>query len=414
MLDYDSQRKRIYDICAHEGDDYVKFHGAMGTPVYQTSLFVDIGADREKAYHYSRSSNPTFEVAEEKLAQMENAGGAILTSSGMAAISIAMISCVKNGGHVITLNNVYGGTKSQLTYLERMNIETSYVRGVCIDDFEKAVKPNTQLIYLESPTTFMFELQDLKEIADFARQRGIKTMIDNTWATPFFQNPLDFGIDIVVHSVSKYLGGHSDLIGGAVAASQDIIDDMRKTERLNFGCQMDPHQAWMVVRSLRSFPVRMEKHMENGMKIAEFLNAHPLVAEVKYPGLPGYPQKDLAEKQMYGYSSLFSFVTKGTDEQARAFVKNVKIFNRAPSWGGYDSLLTGVGLYRSAANREATSKDAASKAASSGSVAGGNAAGRDAAHRNAVTPGLIRIAVGLESPESLMEALDDGLKTHII
>ena len=384
MLEYERQRRRIYDICAHEGDDYAKFHGAMGTPIYQTSLFVDIGLERGSGYHYSRVNNPTFEVAENKLAMMENAGGAILTSSGMAAISIALLACVRSGDHIISLNNVYGGSKAQLTYMERFNVETTYVRGLCIEDFERAAKPNTRLIYLESPTTFMFEMQDLGEIAEFARRRGIKTMIDNTWATPFFQNPLDFGIDIVVHSVSKYLGGHSDLIGGAVIASQDIIDNMRKTERVNFGCQMDPHQAWMVVRSLRSFPARMEKHMENGMKIAKFLNDHPLVAEVKYPGLPGYPQKALAEKQLYGYSSLFSFVTKGNEEQARAFVKGARIFNRAPSWGGYDSLMTGVGI---------------------------NA---DAAKRNAVTPGLIRIAVGMESPESLMEALDDGLRAHII
>ena len=383
MLDYEGQRRRMYNICAHEGDDYEKFHGAMGTPIYQTSLFVDIGLGHEAGYHYTRINNPTFEVAEKKLALMENAGDAILTSSGMSAITVAMLYCVKSGGHIVTLGNVYGGSKAQLKYFERLGIETTYVRGTRVEDFEGAIKPNTQLIYLESPTTFMFEMQDLGGVAQLAKSLGIMTMIDNSWASPFFQNPLDFGIDIVVHSASKYIGGHSDIIGGAVMASSEIIDGIRRTERANFGCQMDPHQAWMVVRSLRSFPVRMEKHMENGMKVAKFLDAHPLVAEVKYPGLGSYPQKELADKQLYGYSSLFAFVTKGTVEQTRAFVKDTRIFNRAPSWGGFDSLLIGVGLHEMAIKR------------------------------GDVTPGLLRIAIGLESPDSLMEALDAALTAHI-
>ena len=380
-MDKQKQLRRIYDIVAHEGDDYVQNLGAMGTPIYQTSLFVDCGLEHN--YGYTRSGNPTFDVGEQKIALMEKAEDAAFTSAGMSAISLAMLSCVKTGEHILTLKNVYGGSKLQLKYFERFGIETSYVPGNSLDDFENAIRPNTRLIYLESPSTFMFEMQDIEEIVKLAKSKGIRTMIDNTWATPVYQNPIKYGVDLVIHSCSKYLGGHSDLVGGVIVGAKELIEEIRKVERLNFGCQMDPHQAWMTIRGIRTLPVRLEQSMQNTTVIANFLEKHPCVQEVKWPGLASYPQKKLADKYLYGCSGLFSIITKGTMEQARNFVGNTAIFNRAPSWGGYDSLITAVGCTQ------------------------------ESVEQNSITPGLIRVAIGLESSETLMEALDTSLRKYI-
>ena len=383
-MDYQKQQRRVTDVAAFYADDYAARQGSMGVPIYQTSIFVP--TDPPSGYHYTRIGNPTFDVGEKKLAEMENGQKAILVTSGMTAISLAVLSCVKSGGHIITLRNLYPGALGGLfPYLaERFNIETTFVDGKRVEDFEEAIRPNTQLIYLESPSSYMFEMQDIEEIVRLAKAKGIKTMIDNTWATPIFQNPLDFGVDLVVHSCSKYIGGHSDLIGGVIVGSEEIISAISSTERTTFGCVMDPHQAWLVARGLRTLPVRMEKHMDNGLKVARFLADHPCIAEVKHPGLPQYAQKKLSEKYLYGYSSLFAFVTKGTLEQSRQSVEDTAVFNRTVSWGGYDSLLAAFGC-----------------------------GSEESAKANYVTPGLIRISVGLEAPETLMEALDTSLRKYV-
>ena len=381
-MDYKQQQRRIADIAAFYADDYAQRQGAMSPPIYQSSIFVPL--DPPNPFHYTRVSNPTIEIGEKKIAKMENGEQALFVSSGMSAISLAILTCVSAGGHIVTLNNVYPGSMSQFEYLKTLNISVSHVRGTHIEDFEVALRPNTQLLYLESPSSYMFEIQDLEEVVRLARHRGIKTMIDNSWATPVFQNPLDFGIDLVVHSISKYIGGHSDLIAGTLIGREEELMQKAAGIRSNFGFVMDPHQAWLVVRGIRSLALRMEKHRDNSLKVASFLESHPCIAEVIHPGLPSYPQKKLAEKYLYGSSGLFSFTTKGTLEQSRNAVQDTSIFQKTVSWGGYDSLLSAYGC-----------------------------SSKESAATNHVKAGLIRASIGLESPESLMEALDEALRKNV-
>ena len=227
-----------------------------------------------------------------------------------------------------------------LTYLKRFGIDVTFVEGTVIEDFENAIRPNTKVIYLESPATFTFKLQPLREVAELAKAHHIKTIIDNTWATPIFQNPIDMGIDIVVHSASKYFGGNSDLVGGVIMGSDEDITHIFNTEFMPLGPVPDPMQAWLILRNLRNLEVRMPVHYRNAMGLAEFLESRPEVESVLYPLLPSFPQYELAKKQLRGGSGLFSFRLKTRKlEDVKKFTDSVRYFKRAVSWGGYESLL---------------------------------------------------------------------------
>lgn len=368
------------DICAHAGEDYRSHFGAMSPPIFQTSLFAQQDGEANP-YLYSRLANPTVSLCEEKLALLEHAEKAVLFSSGMGAISAAISSSVKAGDHVIMVRSAYGPAKGFLDYLSRFGVSCTLVEGSRISDYEAAARENTRLIYLETPSTFLFGLQDLAQVAEFAKSRGIRTIADNTWATPVFQNPLDFGIDLVVHSASKYLGGHSDILGGVVAGSKELAEPVALYERQLYGAVMDPHQAWLLMRGLRTLPLRMRQHMESGMEIARFLEGHPKIERVLYPGLPAHPQYELGRRQMKGYSGVMSFVTKGTPEQNDRLLAKIKIFQKGVSWGGYDSLISGPGVHLTA----------------------------EQSQESGMPVGLIRISVGLEHLDSLKEALDAAL-----
>ena len=344
-----TERKQleVSDILLHYNEHSLPYN-AVVPPLVQTSIysfntfdeFRDAMEDESKSFLYSRGNNPTVNLCEEKIAALEHADKAKLVSSGVAAISSAIMPFVESGDHCIVINDCYCWTRYILSeYLSRFGVTVTFVEGVKVEDFEKACQKNTKIIYLESPATFTFKLQPLKEIAEFAKSKGIKTIIDNTWATPIFQNPIDYGIDLVIHSASKYLGGNSDLVGGVIAGSEEDLDRIFKTQFLPLGPVPDPFMAWLILRNLRSLAVRMPVHYKNALGLATYLESRSDVEEVLYPMLPSFSQYELARKQLRGGSGLFSFRLKTRDvEKIKKITDSVHYFKKAVSWGGYESL----------------------------------------------------------------------------
>ncbi|WP_135556828.1 trans-sulfuration enzyme family protein [Paenibacillus cymbidii] len=368
------------DICAHWADEYDRHLGAIVTPIYQTSLFTR--KTMNHGYTYTRVANPTTEVVERKIAALEEGEAARCFSSGMAAITAALMSVLEKDSHVVCPLNVYAPTKAFLeSYMAKFGVEVTFVSGEDVADFERALRPNTKAIYLETPLSNVFTLQDLRAIATLARSRGIVTIADNTWATPLYQNPIACGIDLVVHSATKYMGGHSDILAGVVVGSEAAMEGLTHRERGMFGAAMDPHQAWLLLRGLRTLPVRMRQHQESALAIAAFLEAHPQVERVLYPGLPSHPQYELGRSQMSGYSGLIGFVPKGSKEQVQRFIKRLELFQEGPSWGGFESLINSPGLWIDEATSRATG----------------------------MPLNLLRISLGLEHTGSLMDDLDRAL-----
>ncbi len=361
---------------------------AVSPPIFQTSIFSFNSFDElqaaiaseEEHFLYSRGNNPTVNLVEQKIAALEKAERAKLLSSGVSAICASIMGFVSAGDHVICVKDCYVWTRRLLeTYLKRFGVTHTFVEGNHPDEIEAAIRPTTRLIYLESPTTLTFKLQDLHAIATIARARGIRTAIDNTWSTPIFANPIELGVDLVVHSVSKYLGGHSDVVAGVVAGSAKDIAHIFNTEFLQLGTVPDPMMAWLVLRGLRTLAVRMPVHFANALHVARHLADHPAVEDVLYPFLPSHPQYGLAKRQMRGGGSLFSIRLKTRDlAKVKEFVNSLRMFKRAVSWGGYESLIF-----------------------------------PDAAHYPGDPPpdrvSLIRLHIGLEDKEAIVADLDQAL-----
>lgn len=336
------------DICTHLGDDYDKYSGAVIPPIFQNTLFVqptEVNGVTGTEYAYTRVSNPTVDAAERKIAALEGADGALCFASGMAAISSAILYYAKAGGHIIAISSIYGPAASLIRdwLAPKFGVTYTFVNGSDLDEIRDAIRPETTLIYLESPSSCVFRMQDLEAIAEMAKEHGIGTAIDNTYATPLHQNPLRHGIDIVCHTATKYLGGHSDILGGAVAARREIISTLQGRERALLGGNMDPHQAWLLIRGLRTLPIRLKQHGENGMKIAAFLENHPAVEKVYYPGSATYEQKDLFDKYLTGTNGLMSFDVKGDAAAAQKVVGHLHHFQNGCSWGGFESLAIFIG-----------------------------------------------------------------------
>ena len=379
----------------HAGEDR-DGGGPAAPPLHQTSTFtfpswdaIDDAFDRRtEAFIYSRLGNPTVRLAEEKLARLAGGERARLFASGMAAVTAAVLSCADAGDHVVAVRNVYGPASTLLDgYLRRkMGVETTFVGGEDPDEFEAAATDRTRLFYLESPSSAVFGLQDVAEVAARARARGVRTVLDNTWATPIFQRPLGLGIDLEVHSVSKYLGGHSDLVGGAVIGSRERLDRLAVAEGELLGATMPPFEAWLLTRSLRTLPVRMRQHESSGLAVARFLEGHRAVRRVLHPGLESHPQHALARRQMSGTTGLIGF-DLATDDLARIrrFVDALDVFQIGVSWGGHESLVYAPAIsYLKELPPE--------RFASLG-----------------IAPGTIRISVGLEHPDDLIADLGQAL-----
>ena len=334
----------------HEGEDRRAYEGAVVPPLFQNSLFtfesweaIDKAYDdRTQHFIYSRGKNPTVSVAERKLALLAGAEKAQLFPSGMGAISAAVLHCLRAGDHVVAVKNIYGPANNLLSkYLtQKMDIDVTFVPGDTIEDFEAALRDRTRLIYLESPSSAVFGLQDLRAVAALARSRNIRTIIDNTWATPVFQPALSMGIDMEVHSCSKYIGGHSDIIAGVVMGTAEDIDAIATREYEWLGAKTAPFEAWLILRSLRTLPIRLRQHQENAMQVARFLEGHPKIRLVRYPGLQSFPQYALGQQQMSGYTGLMSFQLATEDlDSIKTFFNSLRIFTIGVSWGGHESLI---------------------------------------------------------------------------
>ena len=338
---------RAEEICTHYSEDPSRFAGAVTPPIFQSSLFTECEGnegDREGRYAYTRVSNPTTEIVENKVAALEQGEAAKCFSSGMGAISAAMMHYLKKDSHVVAVASIYGPAHRFLAeYMKRFGVAVTFVKGTDTEEIEGAIRENTDLIYLESPSTYLFLVQDLSKIAEIAKRHHAATVIDNTYCTPIFQKPLTLGIDMVVHSASKYLGGHSDIIGGVVIGRKEDIDQIAQSERELFGAVMSPFDSWLMLRGIRTLPVRMKQHMANAMEMAAYFQELPVVKEVIYPWWETHPQYELATKQMTGASGLMSVVFDLPGEQIKRIVRELEFFHRGPSWGGFESLISPVG-----------------------------------------------------------------------
>ena len=352
-MDQTHTHTEITEILHHMGEHSLP-NNAVAPPIFQTSIFCfdsyeafyEALQHEDEHYIYTRGNNPTVNLCEQKIAALEHTERAKLVSSGVAAISSAVMAFMKQGDHAVCIRSAYSWANYLFkTYLKRFGIETTFIDGYTVEEFEQAIRPNTRVIYLESPATFTFTLQPLRQVAELAKQHGIKTVIDNTWATPIFQNPADLGIDLVIHSASKYLGGNSDVVGGVVCGNDEDITRIFTTEFMMQGQVPDPFSAWLILRNLRTIHLRMPVHYRNALGLAEFLEARDDVESVNYPLLPSFPQYELAKEQMRGGSGLFSFRLRTRDlEKVIAITNRLKFFKLAVSWGGYESLFEPTSL----------------------------------------------------------------------
>lgn len=313
--------------------------GAIMTPVYLTSTYVQESPGVHKGWEYSRTHNPTRHAYESCMASLEGGKHGFAFSSGCAATT-TVLHLLKGGDHVIAMDDMYGGTFRLFDkILKHDGMEFSFVDLTKVENFEKAVKPNTKLVWLETPTNPTLKLVDIKKIAAIAKSKGILVAVDNTFMSPYFQRPLELGADIVVHSATKYIGGHSDTVGGMVVVSRADLAERMAFLSNGIGATQGAFDSFMFLRSLKTLPLRMKAHQENAMAIAKFLESHPKVDKVIYPGLESHPQHALAKEQMHGFGGMITFYIKGGLDSARKFLENVNVFSLAESLGGVESLI---------------------------------------------------------------------------
>ncbi|AEH24553.1 cystathionine gamma-synthase [Pyrococcus yayanosii] len=363
-------------------------YGDVVSPIHLSTTFAKKSVrEVEKGYVYSRTGNPTRDSLEKKLAALENAKYGLAFSSGLAAESTILLALLKKGDHVVAFDDLYGGTKRLFNQvMERFGIDFTYVDARDPENVRKAIKENTKMIWLETPTNPLLKLADIKAISEIAHERNIIVVVDNTFASPYFQNPLDLGADIVLHSVTKYLSGHSDVVGGAVMLNDDELYEKLKFHQNAVGAILSPFDSWLVMRGIKTLAVRMERHEKNAMRIAEYLEEHPLVEKVYYPGLPSHPQHELAKRQMRGFGGMLSFELKGGLKEAVKFVESLEIFALAESLGGVESLIELPALMTHASLP------------------------KEEREKVGIKDSLIRVSVGIEDVEDLIEDLERGFE----
>ncbi len=346
--------KDIDTLLQHEGEEQ-HIMGAVVPPIFQNSLFVQDSCDAwmqanepssQKCgkYVYSRVGNPNLSVVEAKISALECCDSTRCFQSGMGAMTAAIFSCLKAGDHAICIDTVYGPTRKFFAeFLHRFGVETTFVDGRAVDNFVAATRPNTKLIYLESPSSLVFQLQDLAAIAEFARSRGIKTAIDATYNAGVFLNPHELGVDLICHTASKYFGGHSDIVGGSLSGTEEDMSAILTMEYELLGAAMAPFTAWLVMRGMRTLAIRLQRHEETASIISEWVAAQPQVDRLLCVGHPSHEQHELFERTMRGSGGLFSFVPKTQDiNKIKACVDSLKLFKRGVSWGGFESLCVPV------------------------------------------------------------------------
>ena len=369
----------------HAGQEPDPTTGAINVPIYQTSTYVQEEIGKHKGYEYARTGNPTRTALEACLASLEGANHGLCFGSGLGA-SMNIMHLLSAGDHVVVGDDVYGGTFRLFDkVLSRFGVTFSWVDARDVKNIEKAIKPETKMIWLETPTNPLLQIIDIKAITDLAKSKKIATVVDNTFASPYLQNPLALGADIVVHSATKYLGGHSDVVGGAILTSDEEMYERLKFHQNAVGSVPGPMDCFLILRGVKTLAVRMEAHQQNAMAIAKFLENKPQIERIIYPGLAAHPQHDLAKKQMNGFGAMVSIVVKGGLENANKFASSTKLFALAESLGGVESLICHpVSMTHGSIPKEV----------------------REA---RGIVDGLVRLSVGIEDTDDLLADVEQAL-----
>jgi cystathionine gamma-lyase len=381
----DSKKTGFGTKAIHAGQTPDPITGAVMTPIYQTSTFVQKSPGQHTGYEYARTDNPTRTAYQECVAALENGKHALAFSSGLAAID-TFCHTLKSGDHVICSDDVYGGTYRLFDkVLTRFQLEFTFMDLSDVAAVEKAIRPNTKALWIESPTNPMLKIFDIEALTKMARAKNVLSVVDNTFMSPYFQRPLDLGADVVMHSITKYMNGHSDVVGGVLVTNHTKLYEELKYLQNAVGAVPGPQDCFLVMRGLKTLHVRMKQHQENAMTIAHHLSQHPKVEKVIYPGLESHPQHALAKKQMHGFGGMISFTIKGGINESRRVLENTKLFALAESLGGVESLIEHPAIMTHASvpveNRE----------------------------KLGISDNLIRISVGIEDVQDLIADLDHAL-----
>jgi cystathionine gamma-lyase len=383
----DANRPAHFDTLAiHAGQSPDPTTGAIMTPVYLTSTYVQAGPGEHKGFEYSRTHNPTRNALEGCIAALEGAKHGLAYGSGLAATDNLM-HLLDAGDHVIAGDDMYGGTFRIFDKVwKRSGLTYSFVDLTDAEAFTKAIRPNTKMLWLETPTNPMLKIFDIEKLSGLARKHGIITVVDNTFMSPYFQKPLALGADVVTHSMTKFLNGHSDVVGGFTATSDDAIHQKLRFLQNAVGGVLGPMDAFLVLRGVKTLHVRMARHEENAGRIVDFLSGHPMVEKVTWPGMPGHPQHALALQQMSGFGGMLTFVIRGGLERARHFLRSVQIFACAESLGGVESLIEHPAIMTHASVPAETRR------------------------KLGIDDGFIRLSVGIENVQDLIDDLAQALK----
>jgi methionine-gamma-lyase len=369
-------------------------YGSATVPIYQTSTFsfesaqdgADCFAGVKPGYMYTRIGNPTVKALERQVALLEHACDSVAVASGMAAVSTVYLALLNAGDHVVSSSAVYGASRVLMEqHMSRFGVESTYVNTADIEAVKAAMRPNTKMLYVETPANPTMEISDIAACAEIAHKNGALLVVDNTFCSPYLSNPIDLGADVVLHSITKFINGHADIVGGIVAAKEPEVYAKLRNAMVNFGGNMDPHQAYLVIRGLKTLGIRVDRAQENAQKVAEYLSTCEQVEWVKYPGLSNHPQYDLAKKQMKGPGTMISFSLKGGLEAGRTLMDNVKMAILAVSLGGVETLIQ----HPASMTHSKVPKESRESAG--------------------ITDGLVRFSVGIENVEDIINDLKQAM-----
>ena len=390
----DLKNKGFNTKLIHSGD-YEDMFGSAIVPIYQASTFkfkdakhgADCFAGKSDGYIYTRIGNPTINAFENKMAELENGYRGIAFSSGMAAVSTIYMAFLGQGKHIVSTNAVYGPSRAILERdFSRFGVEYTFVKTSDLSTIEKAIKPNTKLLLIETPTNPTIEITDIQKAAEIAHRYNILVCVDNTFCSPYTQKPLDLGADIVFHSITKFINGHADVVGGVIVAKDPDIYKLLRQTMVYLGNNMDPHQAYLTSRGVKTLSLRMDRSQESAMKIAQYLENHPKIEWVKYPGLKSHPQHELAKKQMTGFGTMISFEVKGGVKAGETLMNNVKLCLLAVSLGGVETLIQHPASMTHAGLNKEVREEAG------------------------ITDGLVRFSTGIEDCDDIIADLENTLK----
>ena len=390
----DTKKSGFNTKLIHAGEINDQF-GSATVPIYQTSTFSFKSAEEgakcfageSDGYIYTRIGNPTINALERQIATLENGFGAIAVSSGMAAATTIYLSLLSTGDHIVSTDAIYGPARGVMEkQFVRFGFQSTYINTTNVENIKKAIRRNTKVIYIETPANPTMDITDIKACSEIAQKHDCLLVVDNTFCSPYLQKPLDLGADIVFHSMTKFINGHADIVAGIIIAKEEKLYHQLRNMMVNLGCNMDPHQAYMVLRGLKTLSVRIDRAQENAQKVAEFLEKHPKVSWIKYPGIPSHPQYELGKRQMKGSGSMISFGLKRGFDAAKVLMNNVHLALLAVSLGGIETLIQ----HPASMTHAKVSKDDKQKAG--------------------ITDDLIRVSVGIEDSKDIIEDLKQGLE----